>query len=64
MTLNESDVASLRYIIYRIRTEATKKTPSRYTTINLCERANLVLKKATRREQRPGRLKFEIGDLD
>ena len=62
MTLNESDVAALRYYLYRIKTEA--KAPKKYAIENLCDRIGLVLKRADRRDNRPVNLKFEIGDFD
>lgn len=52
MELNAGDVAALQYIIYRLRTEMSKPSPRRNMTINLCDRASLVLKKAERREKR------------
>ena len=62
MKLNEGDVAALRYYLYRIRSEV--KSPKKNAIENLCSRAGLVLKKADRRENRPVKLKFEIGDFD
>lgn len=63
MKLNTGDVAALRLILYKIRSESSK-TQRRIAIVNLCDRAGYLLKKAERREQRPVHLKFETGDFD
>ena len=64
MTFNSGDEAALRYIIYRIRREASSQNRKKYAIENLCDRATTIMNKAVRRSKRPVTLRFEENDFD